>query len=100
VRLTLVLLTKEACGLPQRGEPRGPDEARLHEALEQDARLFAFCFLGPDDYGERCGDASAQLARLDQAEAWPEGREARVVSLALLTQHAHSSLAERFEASV
>jgi hypothetical protein len=93
-----VLLTKEVCGLPQRGEPRGAEEARLHEALEQDARLFAFCFLGPDDYGERCADGAVQAARLDLAAAAPEGREARIVSLALLTQHAHASLAERFEA--
>ena len=100
MRLTLVLLTKEACGLPQRGEPRGADEARLHEALEQDARLFAYCFLGPDDYGERCPDGAAQETRLALAEAAPEGREARIVSLALLTQHAHASLADRFEASV
>lgn len=93
-------LTKEAAGLPQRGEPTGGDWQRLEAALEADARLFAFCFLGPGDYAERNDDGVAQAARLDLAEAAPEGREARIVSLALLTGHAHETLAERFEASL
>jgi hypothetical protein len=41
-----------------------------------------------------------QERRLALAEQAPEGREARIVSLALLTGQAHPSLAERFEASL
>ncbi len=100
VRLTLVRLTKDALGLPQRGEPRGPDEGQLQQALGEAARLFAFCFLGPDDYEQRNQDAMEQERRLALAEAAPEGREARIVSLALLSNHAHASLAERFETVV
>lgn len=100
MRLTLVRLTKEAAGLPQRGEPAGGDWQRLEAALEADARLFAFCFLGPDDYAERNADGADQAARLELAEVAPAGREARIVSLALLTGHAHATLAARFEASV
>ncbi len=100
MRLTLVRLTKDALGLPQRGEPRGAGEAELQAGLDAAARLFAYCFLGPDDYRERNQDAEAQERRLALAEAAPDGREARIVSLALLTGHAHASLSERFEASV
>lgn len=98
--MTLVRLTKDALGLPQRGEPRGPGEGALQTGLEEASRLFAYCFLGPDDYRERNQDAEAQERRLALAAAAPDGREARIVSLALLTGHAHASLAERFEASI
>jgi len=100
LRLALVRLVKEAQGLPQRGEPRGPAEQALDQALAVAARLFAYCYLGPREYAERLDDGAEQERRLGFAEAAPEGLEARVVSLALLSGYAHESLAARFEAEL
>lgn len=99
VRLTLVRLVKEAQGLPQRGEPSGEAAERLRRGLSEAALLFGYCYLGPKDFGERRDDAAEQERRLALAIEAPEGLEARIVSLALLSGYAHESLAARFEAS-
>lgn len=99
VRLTLVRLVKEAQGLPQRGEPSGAAADRLQRGLSEAALLFGYCYLGPKDYGERRDDGGEQERRLALAIEAPEGLEARIVSLALISGYAHESLAARFETS-
>ncbi len=99
-RLTLIRLVKEAQGLPQRGEPSGEAAARLQAALGSAAHFFAYCFLGAQDYGERLEDGEAQERRLALALEAPEGLEARIVSLALISGYAHESLAARFETTL
>lgn len=100
LRLALLRLVKDAQGLPQRGEPAGPAEQALAQALEGAARLFALCYFGPRDYVERNEDLAQQEARLAVATEAPEGLDARIISLALLSGYAHDSIAARFEAVV
>ncbi|GAB5467940.1 MAG: hypothetical protein Kilf2KO_09700 [Rhodospirillales bacterium] len=100
LRLTMVRLTKDAMDLPQRGEPKGPAAEPLIAALAQVARLFAYCYQGEEDFAERQGTAAAtaEAARLAAALDAPEGLDARVVSLALLSGYAHPDIAARYEA--
>jgi len=102
LRLALVRLTKDALGFPQRGEPKGAAARPLIEALHASGRLFAYCYMGCRDFTERHGEEEARplQARLDVAAAAPEGLDARVVSLALLSGFAHDEVAERFETEV
>lgn len=100
LRLALVRLTKDALGLPQRGEPKGPAGEPLRRALGESARLFAFCYQGEAGFADALGaaEAAAQQARLEAAGIAPESLDARVVSLALLSGYAHTDIAERYEA--
>jgi len=100
LRLALVRLTKDALGLPQRGEPKGPAAEPLRQALYQSARLFAFCYQGEAGSADAVGaeEASILQARLEAAGLEPESLDARVVSLALLSGYAHPDIAELYEA--
>ncbi len=102
VRLAMVRLTKDALGLPQRGEPKGPAAQPLIEALHRCGHLFAYCYVGAEDFADRQGEdaAEAMEARLAAAGEAPEGLDARVISLALLSGFAHPEIAERYEAEV
>ncbi len=102
LRLAMVRLTKDAMGLPQRGEPKGPAAQPLIEALHRCGRLFAYCYVGAEDFADRHGQIEADLleARLAAASEAPEGLDARVISLSLLSGFAHPEIAERYEAEV
>ncbi len=102
VRLALVRLTKDAMGLPQRGEPKGAAAQPLIEALNRSGRLFAFCYRGRAGFADILGKAEAETlqARLDGAAQAPEGLDARVVSLALLSGFAHPDVAALYETEV
>ncbi len=102
LRLALVRLTKDAMGLPQRGEPKGAAARPLIEALHDSGGLFAFCYQGIEDAAERLGEAEARkmLARLELAAEAPESLDARIISLALLSGYAHGDISERYQAEV
>lgn len=102
LRLAMVRLTKDAMGLPQRGEPKGAAAKPLIEALARSASLFAYCYQGHEGFADAKGnaEAEAQRARLDTAAEAPEALDARVVSLALLSGYAHPEVAARYEAEV
>ena len=74
-----------------------PERVPLDEVLRRAGRLFAYCYLGPEDWNERFNDGTEQERLLSLATAGPEGIEGRVVSLALLSGYAHESLTVRFE---
>ena len=99
VRLTMVRLAKEALQLPQIGEPTLATAGGLDETLGEAAALFAYCFLGAEDFSELNGALAAQSAEGDLEEALrrPTGLAAQVVLLALHSGLAHETIARRFE---
>ncbi len=102
LRLALVRLTKDAMGLPQRGEPKGAAAKPLIEALNRNGRLFAYCYQGHVGFQDREGSEQAESmqSRLQVAAEAPEGLDARVISLALLSGYAHPDIAALYEAEV
>ncbi len=102
LRLAMVRLTKDAMGLPQRGEPMGAAAQPLIETLHRSGRLFAYCYQGHEGFADGQGEpeADALRARLDVAAEAPEALDARIVSLALLSGYAHPEIASRYEAEV
>ncbi|MEO1190657.1 MAG: hypothetical protein AAFY02_02805 [Pseudomonadota bacterium] len=99
LRLAMVRLTKDALDLPQRGEPKGLARQQLVEALSRSGRLFAYCYQGSRDFTDREGPeiAAEMEARLTNALDAPEGLDARIISLTLLSGYAHGEVAARFE---
>jgi len=100
IRLSIVRLAKEATGTPQRHEPKDAAATELNRAIEAAAGLFAYCYLGPADFADRCGTAAgkAMHARAKAALTAPKGLDAQVILLCLLSGYAHDDIDAEFGA--